>query len=248
MIEICANDLQSALNARNGGAGRVELCSALSEGGLTPGPGTILLAREIPGIKLHVLIRPRSGDFLYSEQELEIIRRDIRFCRTVGCDGVVAGFLTSNGDIHAKLTREMVELAHPLEVTFHRAFDVCRNPLEALESLRKTGIKRILTSGQAVTAEQGIPLIAELVKRAGDQIIIMPGAGINESNILKIAETTGAKEFHLSASAMVESKMTFRNTTVKPGSRASASEYAYLQSDREKISKVVEIYSKHIRI
>lgn len=244
MIEICANSFQSAINAKKGGACRIELCSALLEGGLTPGPATILMAREIPDFKVHVLIRPRGGDFLYTSTETDLIRKDIEFCRNAGCDGVVFGFLTPKGEIDTALTCEMVELAAPMEVTFHRAFDMCRDPLTALEMLKETGIKRILTSGQAATASDGIPLIRELVRRAGNEIVIMPGAGINATNILEIARQTGATEFHLSATTTRESNMKYRNQKVRMGGNQNIPEYAFTESDTEKIREIVQLIDR----
>ncbi|PLX09201.1 MAG: copper homeostasis protein CutC, partial [Marinilabiliales bacterium] len=175
-IEVCCNSLESALNAQQGGAHRVELCSNLYEGGTTPSMGEISLAREKLQIKLNVLIRPRGGDFVYSKDEIEIIKRDILFCKKIGVDGIVIGFLLPDGNIDTKLTKEIVELARPMNVTFHRAYDMCKDPEKALQEIIECGADRLLTSGIKNKAIDGIDNIASLVKMAGDRIIIMPGS------------------------------------------------------------------------
>jgi len=239
MIEICANGLQSAINAQIAGAARVELCDNLYEGGTTPSAATIKLARKYLNIKLHVLIRPRGSDFLYSDLEMEIIGEDINFCKQNGCDGVVVGFLNANGTVNTERTREIVELARPMSVTFHRAFDMTPDPFEALEQIIKTGADRILTSGQKNKAPDGRQLIGELIKKAGDRIIIMPGSGINAGNI-KMMMDTGAKEFHLTGMGKLESKMEFRRDGVFMGGLSQIPEYDIAVSDVKKIRRVVE--------
>lgn len=239
MIEICANGLQSALNAQKAGAYRVELCDNLYEGGTTPSPATLRLARKYLNIKLHVLIRPRGSDFLYDDLEMEMIREDIRFCKETGCDGVVVGFLHADGTVDIERTKEIVELARPMKVTFHRAFDMTPEPFAALEDIIKTGADRILTSGQKNEAPEGRHLIAELIQKAGDRIIIMPGAGIDETNIEMMIRETGAKEFHLTGMGMAESKMQFRRDGVFMGGLSQIPEFEIAVSNVEKISKVV---------
>lgn len=216
-LEICANSVASCIEAQKGGAWRVELCAAIPEGGTTPSYGDIALARELIQIKLHVIIRPRAGDFLYSPLEHRIMLKDIETARRLGANGVVIGCLTPEGEVNWVRNRELVEAAEGMSVTFHRAFDMCRDPYESLERIIALGCDRLLTSGQQPKAEQGIPMLRELVQRAGDRIIIMPGSGVNADNITKLSEETGAREFHLSARERLESGMIYRNPNLKMG-------------------------------
>lgn len=219
-IEICTNSVKSCLEAQKGGAYRVELCAGIPEGGTTPSYGDISLARELLKIKLNVIIRPRGGDFLYSDLEHRIMLKDIEIAKKLGVDGVVFGCLTPNGDIDMKRNSELMEAAEGMSVTFHRAFDMCRDPFESLEKIIELGCDRILTSGQQPKAEMGFDLIKQLVDLAGDRIIIMPGSGVNDQNIAKIASATGAKEFHFSARRAIESGMIYRNPNLKMGGTA----------------------------
>ena len=196
IVEICAGDIQSARAAVQGGAQRIELCSALSLDGLTPSAGLIQAARGLEGIKLHVLIRPREGNFVYDASETEIMLHDISLAHQLGADGVVIGALTPDGDIDIPTCRRLIEAAEGMQVTFHRAFDRARNPQRALEEIIALGCTRLLTSGQAPTAEAGIPLLRELVHQANGRIIIMPGAGVNPANARRILDATGANEIH----------------------------------------------------
>lgn len=216
-LEICANSATSCVEAQNGGAYRVELCAAIPEGGTTPSYGEIAVARESINIKLNVIIRPRGGDFLYSEIEHKAMLKDIEMSKQLGADGVVFGCLTAKGDVDMKRCKELMEAAGDMDVTFHRAFDKCRKPFKALEEIIELGCGRILTSGQQPKADQGLPLLKELVEKAGNRIIIMPGSGVTEDNIAHIASETGAIEFHLSARVPVNSKMKFRNESVSMG-------------------------------
>jgi copper homeostasis protein len=238
-IEVCANSLQSALNAQAGGAGRVELCDNLYEGGTTPSHGTILLAREKLHIKLHVLIRPRGGDFVYSDIEFEVKKKDIEFCKEIACDGVVIGCLNVDGTIDIEKTAEAIKIARPMSVTFHRAFDMTCDPFEALDQLIALGVDRILTSGQKNKAPDGKKLIAELVKRAGDRLVIMPGSGINKANIAMMHEFTGANEFHLTGQKKIESKMKYRKEGIYLGGLPQIPEYEIAETDVETIRNVV---------
>ncbi len=196
-LEICANSVESALNAQNGGADRIELCSELSVGGITPSHGCIKLAKELLDIPVYVLIRPRGGDFVYSALELETIKEDIAFCAEIGCEGVVIGALDSQRKINTEPTKRMLEWAGYMDVTFHRAFDDVPNHFEALDTLRDLGIQRVLTSGGEKNAMAGIELLGELIDEADDEVIIMPGGGIRPEN-LRILQETGAVEFHSS--------------------------------------------------
>jgi copper homeostasis protein len=240
-LEICANSVASCLEAQKGGAYRVELCASIPEGGVTPSYGEIALARELLDIKLNVIIRPRSGDFLYSELEHKIMLKDIENAQRLGVDGVVAGCLTAEGDVDMERNRELIAAAGGMSVTFHRAFDMSRDPFDSLEKIISLGFRRILTSGQQQPAEQGIPLLKELVRRADNRIIIMPGSGINTNNITTIARETGAKEFHLSARKPVESSMHYRNPNIKMGGTAVViDEYEQQVTNAELVRKTLD--------
>lgn len=217
-FEICANSVASCIAAQEGGADRVELCSGIPEGGTTPSFGMIRKARASIDIALNVIIRPRGGDFLYSEDELEEMIHDIRIAEELGADGLVFGCLTKEGNIDKRAMSILMEAAGSLPVTFHRAFDHSADPLKALEDIIELGCARILTSGCRPTALEGADLLAQLVEKAGDRIIIMPGCGVKESNIAEIARLSGAREFHFSAREPVESGMLFRNPDVAMGS------------------------------
>lgn len=207
ILEVCAASLESVMAAKAGGAKRIELCSALSEDGLTPSYGMIEAARRLGPDRLHVLIRPRGGDFVYSEAEVECMIDDIRICRTLGADGVVIGALTEEGDIDIEVCRRLVEAAEGMQITFHRAFDQCREPLKALKQIMALGCHRLLTSGQAPTAMQGIPLINTLVSLVNTGFVIMPGAGVNEDNAAEILSKTGTTEIHGSLRSMTPKGM-----------------------------------------
>lgn len=211
-LEICANSVDSALNAQKGGAHRVELCDNLSAGGTTPSYGSIIKARELLQIKLYPIIRPRGGDFLYNDLEFELMQKNIEMCKRIGCDGVVIGLLTSSGKIDKERTRHLVDLAKPLGVTFHRAFDRCVDPLEGMKTIIETGCERILTSGQQPTAPEGIELISQLVEKAAGRLTIMPGSGIRKKNIADVLKKTGAKAIHTTAKAQVQSSMKFKSS------------------------------------
>lgn len=214
-LEICANSLTSALAAQEGGADRIELCDNMAEGGTTPSYGTILRVRELLHIQVYPIIRPRGGDFLYNEEEFEIMYQDILVCKELGCDGIVIGLLTTDGQVDIERTKQLVEVAGSLGVTFHRAFDRCHSPFQALEDIIDCGCERILTSGQQPTAVQGAALLSELVTKAKDRIIIMPGSGIRPENIAPLVQQTRAKEYHSTAKKTISSKMQFENKLAK---------------------------------
>lgn len=243
-IEVCANSLESALNAQKGGADRVELCTNLYEGGTTPSMGEISLARELLHIEFNVLIRPRGGDFLYSKNEIEIIKRDVLNCKNIGVDGVVIGFLKTDGSIDKNLTKEVTELAKPMKVTFHRAFDMCKNPETALEELIEIGVDRVLTSGAENKAIEGVGLLNKLVKQAANRIIIMPGSGIRLNNINELIQKTEATEFHLSERKFLASKMTFKRENIFMGGLPQIPEYETRVIDDVMIGKIMEIVKK----
>jgi len=237
-IEICCDSIESAFSSMHAGADRIELCTNLSEGGTTPSYGIIQAVRAIKNIKLHVLIRPRGGDFLYDNADFGIMMKDIEICKKIGADGVVLGILNPDGTIDKLRTAEIVKSAMPLEVTFHRAFDLSNDPLKALEDVISCGIKRVLTSGQRNKAIDGARLIAELVRLASDRVIIMPGSGISDSNIETLARLSEAKEFHLTGRKIIESKMNFRRTDVHMGGIPDISEYSRKIADREMIIRI----------
>lgn len=194
-LEVCCGDMQSVLAAKEGGADRIELCQALEVDGLTPSAEMIAEAIGL-GIPVQVLIRPREGDFVYDEAEVETMLKEIRLAKRLGANGVVIGALKSDGSIDEETIRRLVSEATGLSITFHRAFDVCSQPAEALEQIVSLGCHRLLTSGQAPSAEQGIPLIKRLVEQSGGRLIIMPGAGVNQENARRILSETGAHEIH----------------------------------------------------
>lgn len=239
-LEICANSVASCVEAQKGGAYRVELCAAIPEGGTTPSYGEITIARELLDIKLNVIIRPRGGDFLYSDVEIQAMLKDIEMCRKAGVDGVVFGCLTADGEIDMEKNALLVKAAKGMNKTFHRAFDRCKDPLESLEKIISLGFDTLLTSGGESKAEEGIELLKELVEKSDDRIVIMPGSGINESNIGKIARETGAKEFHLSARLPVESKMRFRKSDFSMGGKnISIDEYSTLVTSAERVERTL---------
>ncbi len=212
-LEVCSNSVRSALAAQEGGAFRVELCDNLPEGGTTPSLAQIRLARKLLHIRLNVIIRPRGGDFLYNEQEYEMITSEIRMCGETGCDGVVIGLLNPNGSIDTVRTAALADIAreYGMSVTFHRAFDRCNDLFKGLEDVISTGCDRILTSGGKDSALIGASTIRRLIERAGNRIVIMPGAGISENNIAGLVRETGLREFHGSFRSAFPSKMEYFN-------------------------------------
>lgn len=199
LLEVAANSVASAIAAQDGGAGRVELCCALELGGLTPSHSQIALARERLHIPLYVLVRPRAGDFLYADDECTTMLRDIEACVALGCDGVVLGVLDADGNVDRGRCRELVSAARGLGVTFHRAIDVSRDPLQSLEDAIALGCERVLSSGAQPSAPQGADLLQTMVRRAAGRISVMPGAGIDAGNVAALRARTGAHEFHASA-------------------------------------------------
>jgi copper homeostasis protein len=210
-LEIAANSLGSALAAQDGGADRVELCENLGEGGCTPSYGTLVLVRERLRIGLHVLVRPRAGDFLYAPHEVETMLRDIELCVRLGCDGVVIGALDADGGIDVALSRQLIDAAAGLDVTFHRAFDVTPDPVRALEQVIALGCRRVLTSGGQASAPEGAEVIAALVRQAAGRIEVMAGAGVTVDNVAALVRATGVADLHASAKQVVRSGMRWRN-------------------------------------
>ncbi len=225
MLEICVDCVESARAAGSGGADRIELCAALPEGGTTPSLGMIERVREAFSGRLMVIIRPRGHDFLFDPDELAAMRSDILHSRNAGADGVVIGCLRADGTVDCEACARLLDAADGMDVTFHRAIDMTRDPIEALEDVMSLGIRRILTSGAAASAAEGIEMILRMVLRAGSDAVIMPGGGLGSGNLAAILQSTGASEAHLSARCDVASKMTHRNPDVYMGSFTRGIEY-----------------------
>ena len=218
----------------------MELCAGIPEGGTTPSYGDILIAREaLQQTKLHIIVRPRGGDFLYSSTEQRIMLKDIENARRLGADGVVFGCLTAEGDVDIPLMEQLMKASQGMSVTFHRAFDVCRNPRKAIEDIIELGCNRILTSGQQPTAERGIPLLKELQQQASDRIILLAGCGVNEANIAHIARETGIREFHFSARENIESSMLYHNSAVSMGGTVHIDEYTHTVTTAERVKRTI---------
>ncbi len=238
-LEICVDSVEGALAAQSGGAQRVELCDNLLEGGTTPSAGMIAVTRQQIGIGLNVIIRPRGSDFCYSDLEFAVMQYDITQAKQLGADGVVIGLLNPDGTIDKVRTAALIELARPLSVTFHRAFDMAVEPHQALEDLISLGVDRVLTSGQESSAVEGLDLIAALVQQAGERIIVMPGGGVNERSIHKIVRQSGVREIHLSARSSVESAMTYRRSHVFMGGTLRPPEFSRQIADSERIRGII---------
>ncbi len=239
VLEVCVESVEGAMAAQAGGADRVELCANLLEGGTTPSAGSIQLARRNLHIGLQVMIRPRGGDFCYSATELEIMKLDIAMAKNAGADGVVIGILKEDGEVDESRTATLVELARPMTVTFHRAFDMSADPYHALQTLISIGIDRILTSGQESSALEGLDLISDLVRKAGDRIIIMPGGGITERNFVRIREQSGARELHVAALGEVEGPMKYRNRRCFMGGELRPPEFSVIATDAARVGAFV---------
>lgn len=240
-LEICCGDIQSCRAAVDGGADRIELCSALAVGGLTPSKALIEAAVSIRrSTDIHVLIRPREGDFLYSPDEVAIILEDIRTAREAGAQGVVIGALNADGSIDMDATRVMVEMAGEMNVTFHRAFDLSRDLKESLESVISAGCNRVLTSGGAPTALDGASVLKELNEISDRRITILGGCGVSPENALQILEESGICELHASARSVIKSSMTFQRNGVAMG-KSDAEEYSRMTTDINKVKLLSEI-------
>lgn len=239
-IEVCSYNYQSAINAMQAGADRIELCDNMYEGGTTPSYGLITQLREKLDIDINVMIRPRGGDFFYDDFEFEVMKHDIEMCKQLRANGVVFGILKQDGSIDVERTSELRDIAGQMSVTFHRAFDMSADLSSSLDNLISTGIDRVLTSGGFNTALEGRDVIKELVTKSNGNIIIMPGSGINFENISYLKEYTGANEFHLSAKMPVESKMQFRKQNIKMNSLKEIPEYEIMISDIELIKKAIQ--------
>ena len=242
-LEICCYTLESAIIAEQAGADRIELCDNYSEGGTTPSYGKIKQTINKLNIPINVIVRPRGGDFLYTQNEFEIIKADVVKIRELGANGIVIGFLNKDASIDIKRTEEILNLGRPMEVTFHRAFDMCNDHYYALHQLTDIGVERILTSGGKQSAYEGMETLQKLVESAGDKIIVMPGSGINEFNIEKIMLFTQALEFHSSAKTFIKSAMEYYNENVSMSDISSIDEFKNIIVDENKIREMKKIIS-----
>lgn len=238
-VEVCAFSIESCLNAQQAGATRIELCGGLYEGGTTPSYGLIKRAREVTTLQLYVMIRPRGGDFCYDDEEFLVMKQDIELAKELGADGVVFGLLLPTGEVDEVRTAELVALAKPLQVTFHRAFDVAKEPFEALEAVIRTGAVRILTSGQENSALDGAELLTQLAKKAAGRIDLMAGSGVNVMNAVRLAQT-GVQALHLTGKAARKGQMIYQKEGVSMASVLPTDEYEIIYSDALKIRSVVE--------
>ncbi|MDE5685538.1 MAG: copper homeostasis protein CutC [Paramuribaculum sp.] len=240
-LEICCGDINSVIAAEQGGADRVELCSGLEAGGLTPSIGMVRKAvNACRNARVHVLVRPRSGDFLYNQAEIDVMLDDVAAIRDAGAAGVVIGALTSDGGIDTATCRKLIEAADGISVTFHRAFDMTSDPETALEEIIALGCNRILTSGCAPTLLEGAERIKSLLKAAGDRIILLGGCGVSPDNARTILDQTGLIELHASARSAVASRMSFRNQSVSMG-KTGEDEFSVMETDINKVKQLVEI-------
>ena len=234
-LEIVVYNIESAMKAQEGGADRIELCENVGEGGTTPSAGTIELVRQNLSIDVFVMIRPRGGDFLYSNYEFHAMKRDISQCQKLSVDGLVFGILNPDGTIDKKRCKELIGRARPLKVTCHRAFDMTRDPFEALEDCIEAGFDRILTAGQQAQAVKGATLIGELIKSAKGRIAIMPGSGVNEDTVEEIVRLSGANEIHFSAAAFRESAMQYRNPHISGMGSDEVTEFKLRTVDPQRV-------------
>uniref|UniRef100_A0A8C5K5Z0 Copper homeostasis protein cutC homolog n=1 Tax=Jaculus jaculus TaxID=51337 RepID=A0A8C5K5Z0_JACJA len=249
LMEVCVDSVESAMNAERGGAGRIELCCGLFEGGTTPSmdPGILQIVKQSVEIPVFGMIRPCGADFLYSGREVEVMKADIRLAKLYGADGLVLGALTEDGHIDKELCMPLVALCRPLPVTFHRASDMVHDPMEALETLLTLGFEPVLTSGCESSALEGLPLVKQLVDEAKGRIVVMPGGGITDRNLQRILEGSGTTEFHCSAPSSRDSGMKFRNFAVAMGASLANSEYSLKVTDATKV-RTLNVIEKNILV
>ena len=246
-FEICVDSVESAINAQRGGATRLELCSNLIIGGTTPTRSLFEEVRKRVNIPINVLIRPRFGDFLYSDYEIDIIKNEVKMFRELGVDGMVIGALTKNGEVDLENLKKFIDKAQNIPITFHRAFDVCKNPVKAFHQLQKLGIRNILTSGQAENSLKGKKLLRELVELSNENneydTEILVGAGLNAGNIAEIANFTGAVNFHFSAKKVKKSKMEYKKENINMGLKGF-SEFEILETDEKSVREMIDCLKK----
>lgn len=238
ICELVVYNIESAFKAQEGGADRIELCDNPADGGTTPSAGVVEVVRKNMTLDVFVMIRPRAGDFCYTSYEFHTMKRDIFHFQKLGVDGFVFGILNPDGTLDKKRCKELIEKARPLKATCHRAFDMTRDPFEALEDCIEVGFERILTAGQRPTAPEGADLIRQLVERAGERINIMPGSGINEQTVIQTVAKTGAREIHFSASAQRQSLMAFRNEKISAMGEQGVNEFLVRTVDPERVRKI----------
>ncbi|MGX5689133.1 copper homeostasis protein CutC [Arcticibacter tournemirensis] len=238
-LEICANSIESALAAESGGADRIELCDNMSEGGTTPSYGTIKRCKDLLSIPVFPIIRARGGDFVYTEEEFEVMKTDVQMCKDLGCEGVVIGILKGDGNIDVDRCSELIALARPMQVTFHRAFDCCIDMKKGLEDIISLGCARVLTSGGAVHAYEGMDVIKDLVEQAGGRIIVMAGSGVNHNNVKAVIVQSGVKEIHSTAKTVIQFKDYFNiNPNILPD---------YCQTDQRKVVFIKNILASKVK-
>jgi len=240
ILEISTYNIEGVRKALELGVDRLELCDNICEGGTTPSYGFTKMAVNTGHKNIFIIVRPRGGDFLYSNDEFELMKEDIKIAKTIGVRGIVSGILTSDGKIDKVRTKELVELSKPMSFTFHRAIDMTANYEEAIEDLIEIGVERVLTSGQESTVPNGVEALKNIISKAGNRINILVGSGVNPSNLLDIKEKTGAKEFHMSAVKEVKSEMKFFNDRLSMGN-VDTDEYAKLTVDTEKIEGAIKV-------
>lgn len=239
LVEACVDSVQGAIAAERAGARRLELCANLVEGGTTPSGGMMRAVHRCVGIPVFAIVRPRGGDFLYDAADIEVMLRDIEFAKSCDVHGIVSGALNPNGTIDEDGTSALIEAAHPLPFTFHRAFDVTRDLDESLDALQALGVQRVLTSGGAPTALEGADRIARLVRRGGDRIVVMAGGGVRRDNAAAVVAATRVGEVHLRAARRMDGRMAYRANAVKIGRSFVPDEYAWDVTDPEEIAAVV---------
>jgi len=245
-LEICANSVASVMEASKGGADRVELSDNLYEGGTTPSLGTLIEAKNKSDIPVFMIIRPRGGDFCYSEDEMEVMLKDIELAKHYGTNGMVLGCLKPDGTVDYEKSARLIEKCGALPVTFHRAFDMARDPWEALETIKSLGISRLLTSGQKAGAMDGAGLLAKLREKSGDSLKIMAGSGISEHNVVELARKTGITAFHASLAEPVESSMQFRQKDVTMGGLPDIHEYSSKITSIYRVREVIQQIEKYV--
>ncbi len=241
IIEICLESAQSVIAAEKGGADRVELCSDLFEGGLSPSIGTVRTAKRYTSIPINAMVRPRGGDFCYSDIEFEVMKEEVRAFKEEGVNAIVFGILRPDGTVDMERSSEIIELSRPLPVTFHRAFDMTRDLSASLEDLIALGVDRVLTSGGEATAIEGADTLMALIEMAGDRIVVMPGSGIKERNIRKLDSIVNAREYHMSLSSSRESLMEYHPGHIYMGGMLRQSEFLIPMTDSSRVRAVTDM-------
>ena len=248
LVEACVDAIDAASAAERGGAGRIELCGELLQGGVTPSAGLIGAVRARLRIPLFVLVRPRAGDFLYDADEVDVMHRDIALAKSLGADGVVVGALTADGDVDASIMKELIEAARPMQMTFHRAFDFARDQDSAIDALMQLGVDRVLTSGGAATALEGAASLARLVQRTGNAMTVLAGGSITASNVAQIVSDSGVREVHVRAAIRVDSAMSYRHRSVTLARQQPLGDYERVVTDAAEMAKVVGAARQELRL